>query len=147
MTEVPFDQSTFERFLEDISEPFMTGDITRWRRRILLPFSLITQTGPVTLDSDAAVETNFHLYLEARDAMQLDLVSRVPLGFERCDDNSVIATYKTDLLRRGTRVVPPYTASALLHHRDGRWKMSAILNALGHHHWTGLHPYLKGAKT
>lgn len=139
-----FDDAQFEAFLEDITVPFLIGDVSRWRARIRLPFSLITQSGPVTLTTDDEVKENFALYLKAKEAIHYDLIVRKPVNFETCPDGTVIATYHNEFLYHGLRVRAPYTASALLHPDDGVWRMSSILNALGHHQWTGKHPYLSG---
>lgn len=139
-----FDNAEFDHFLADITDPFLTGDISQWQARLRLPFTLITKTGPVTLDSPQDVQDNFALYIEALAIMKADVISREKIGFEPCEDGTIIATYRTHLLSQGTRIRDPYTASALLHPDDGRWRMSSILNALGHHHWTSKHPYPSG---
>ncbi|MGH1414103.1 MAG: hypothetical protein ACRBB0_11470 [Pelagimonas sp.] len=139
-----FDDDQFDAFLADITDPFLTGDITRWIARIRLPFALITQTGPVTLTTLQEVTENFNLYLVAMKALKADLIIREKVGSEHCHDGTVIATYRSHFLRQGNRLRAPYTASALLHPDGGLWRMSSILNALGHHHWTGKHPYPSG---
>ena len=139
-----FDDEEFDRFLEDISQPFISKDITRWRNRILLPFSIVTTQGPATLTDDKAVQRNFELYLTAVTTMKLDSVLRLPIRYEVCDDDTVIATYRTELLSHGQRQIEPYTASALLHRTPDGWKMSSIMNALGHHRWTGQTPNSNG---
>ena len=135
-----FTDADFAAFLKDISDPFLDGDITSWARRIKLPFSMVTATGPVTLSTPRDVEVNFQLYLKAKAAMHLSVVMRTPVSVEQCDNQSVIVTYKTELLDNGKRIVAPYTSSALLHFDDGIWKMSSIMNAIGHHRWTGTNP-------
>ena len=135
-----FSDADFAAFLKDISDPFFDGDITSWARRIKLPFSMVTATGPVTLSTSRDVEVNFQLYLKAKTAMHLSVVVRTPISVERCDDTSVIVTSKTQLLNDGKRLVAPYTSSALLHFEEGIWKMSSIMNAIGHHRWTGTNP-------
>ncbi|WP_323772170.1 hypothetical protein [Antarctobacter sp.] len=135
-----FTHAAFEEFLKDISEPFLTRDITKWRARMQLPFSMVTGSGPVTLSTDDDVRKNFELYLEACDAMALDIVHRERMGVEHCEDGTVLASYRTNLMRQGKRIADPYTSTALLHPTDDGWKMSAILNARGHHAWTGRHP-------
>lgn len=139
-----FDDAQFDAFLEDITQPFLTADIARWAARIHLPFTLITQTGPVTLRSQQDIEENFALYLLAMKAMRADLIVREKISSEPCQDGTVITTYRSNFLRNGVRIRDPYTASALLHFDDGLWRMSSILNALGHHQWTGKHPNLSG---
>ncbi|MCC1493252.1 hypothetical protein [Cognatishimia sp. F0-27] len=142
-----FDETEFAAFLDDISRPFLERDITRWRARMILPFSMVTATGPVLLETEADVERNFNLYLTASDVMHLTNVVRAPLSAELCFDGTVIATYKTELISNSQRVTAPYTASALMHPTSDGWKMSSILNARGHHDWTGQHPQMTGDKT
>ncbi len=137
-------ETEFAVFLEDISRCFTDADFALWATCIRLPFSLVTQTGPVTLESEAALRSNFDLYLQAMAIMQVDLVARRAISVEVCDPDTVICTYETELLSRGTRARAPYTSSALLHRTGSGWRMSSIMNALGHHHWTGVHPYPTG---
>ena len=139
-----FDDAEFAAFLDDISTPFSTRDITLWRARMVLPFSMVTAQGPVTLVTEEDVRRNYDLYLTAVDVLQLDTVDRMPMGFEICDENTVIATYRTELLSQGKRQAEPYTSSALLHRTPDGWKMSSIMNARGHHPWTGRKPKANG---
>ncbi|CUH80908.1 hypothetical protein [Tropicibacter naphthalenivorans] len=144
---VAFSQGDFDAFLEDITQPFLTRDITRWENRIRLPFSLITREGPTMLRTPQEVMQNFQYYLQACDVMGLDQIIRQPVGFEVCDDFSIIATYRTEFLREGQQVIPPYTSSALLHHTPEGWQMSSILNGMGHQRWTGTTNNASGEKS
>jgi len=72
--------------------------------------------------------------------MQLDEIYRTPISLEDCGDGTFIGTYETNLLRQGVRATPPYTSSALMVIRDGKFCMTSILNARGHYDWTGVHP-------
>ncbi|WP_305971081.1 MULTISPECIES: hypothetical protein [unclassified Mameliella] len=137
MSSAVFTDSDFAEFIADISAPFLTGEIARWRARIRLPFSMVTGSGQVTLETDDDVARNFRLYLNVVKVMGLNLVHREPVGVEHCEDGTVLATYRTQLLHNGTRMVEPYTSTALLHPDPEGWRMSAILNARGHHDWSG----------
>ncbi len=144
MTELPFRDREFADFLEDISVCFVQRDSSRWHARVHLPFSMVTADGPVTLNTAEDVERNFNFYLQAMDSMNLDLVHREPLTVELCPDGTVLATYRTHLLSKGQRAVDPYVSTALLHQCTDGWRMSAILNARGHHQWTGRPPKNSG---
>ncbi|WP_425038196.1 hypothetical protein [Primorskyibacter sp. S187A] len=139
-------EQEFRGFLDDICVAFMRPDYALWRTRIQLPFTIVTATGPVSLANDDEVKTNFDQYMEAVEILRITDVVREPLKLEHCSDGTVLATYRTHLLSSGTRVHEPYTSTALLHAHPGQWRMSAILNALGHHHWTGNAPFLTGEK-
>jgi len=134
------DENRFQAFLDDISECFIARVFTQWRDRIILPFSLVTASGPVVLVDDVALRENFGHYLTACDLMMLDRIYRRPISFETCPDGTMIGTFETNLMHRGQRATAPYVSSALLHDRDGTLKMSSMLNARGHHHETGIMP-------
>lgn len=66
----------FERFLTDISDAFIEGNLQQWRARLNLPFSLITKRKPIVLSTESAVRKNFDQYLVAVNMMNLDLIDR-----------------------------------------------------------------------
>lgn len=129
-----------ETFLEDISRCFVDRDFDLWSSVVLLPLSLITQDGPVFVTDHDALKQNFNHYLAAMRIMHLDTVARRALSCEDCRDGTWIVTYETELLSHGTRATEPYVSSALMVRRDGRYRLRSILNARGHHHWTGVSP-------
>ncbi|KMK66021.1 hypothetical protein [Puniceibacterium sp. IMCC21224] len=134
----------FAQFLDDISSTFMAADFDGWAAHVQLPFSFITQTGPLTSTTTAELEENFNLYLLAKRNVRLDLMLRRAMSVEICDDLTVIGTYETELLSNGVRVRPPYVSSVLLHRSADGWRMSCIMNAVGHHYWTGQYPNRNG---
>lgn len=133
-------QDDFENFLKDISDCFVTGDFDQWAGIVLLPLSLITKDGLVVLTTRDELRVNFEHYLTAAKIMRLDTVSRRPISLEDCGDGTFIATYQTELMSGGVRAEKPYVSSALLRTLDGRIRMMSIMNARGHHNWTGVTP-------
>ena len=133
----------FEDFLEAISVCFIDRDFGVWASLIRLPFTFVTKDGPVLLSTPDELEVSFNHYLTAMDIMRLDTVVRQPISLEDCKDGTFIGTYRTELLSGGKRATDPYTSSALLHPSDAGWQMSSIMNARGHHEWTGHAPVQK----
>lgn len=132
--------SRFDDFLDAISRCFIERNFALWQDRVIYPFSLITSAGPVVISDDTKLRESFELYLSACDTMQLDEIVRTCVSLEDCKDGSWIGTYETNLLSHGNRATPPYTSSALLQDVFGKFKMTSILNARGHHDWTGKQP-------
>ena len=133
-------EAEFQEFLDAISTCFITHDFAAWEARIRMPFSMVTKDGPLLLEDRAALRTNFDHYLTACAAMKLDQIVRTPHSLEDCNDGCFIGTYETELLSHGHRATAPYTSSILLHPSDTGWRMSSIMNARGHHEWTGRSP-------
>lgn len=132
--------SRFIDFLDAISRCFIERNFSLWQERVIYPFSLITSVGPVLITNDDQLRENFDLYLIAADAMHLDEIVRTPISLEDCKDGSWMGTYETNLLSHGKRATPPYTSTALFQDVSGIFKMTSILNARGHHDWTGKQP-------
>lgn len=128
----------FERFLADISHAFIESDLNQWCSRLILPFSLITKRRPVVLTTEKAISDNFQQYVVAVKMMNLDLIDRVPVSLENCPDGTWLGTFRTRMLSGTHLATAPYTSTALLHHIDGRFRMSSMLNARGHQDWTGV---------
>ena len=104
----------FAAFLKDISICFETGDFALWKSRVILPFSLVTKDGPVTILTEEELEENFRAYIQAGEIMGLEEVIRKPMSIEDCKDGTFIATYRTDLMGQGRHQADPYTSSALI---------------------------------
>ncbi|MFY0660972.1 MAG: hypothetical protein JXR15_10795 [Shimia sp.] len=128
----------FERFLTDISDAFIEGNLQQWRARLILPFSLITKLKPIVLSTESAVRKNFDQYLVAVNMMNLDLIDRTPIRLETCPDGTWLGTFRTRMLSGASLATAPYISTALLHDADGHFRMSSMLNARGHQDWTGV---------
>ena len=128
----------FKDFLDDISRCFTDRDLSVWRSRLILPFSLITRDGPVVLKTDEAIAENFFLYLKAIDIMRLDLVDRRVVSLEDCHDGTWLGTFETRLISQQILATAPYTSTVLLSVQNARFRMSSMLNGRGHMEWTGV---------
>ena len=128
----------FEEFLEEISKCFDQQDVEVWLTRLILPFSIITPTGPVLIDTEKAVAKNFNLYLQAMDILNIEMVCRNIISLEDCRDGTWLGTFQTRLLSSGILVTAPYTSTALLQLKDKEFRMSSMLNGRGHSEWTGV---------
>ena len=132
-------EQEFDAFLDDISRCFTDRDVDLWLSRIDLPFSIIAKTGTVTMETPAAVEANFGLYLNAMDIMNVDLVHRRAVSLEDCKDGTWLGTFRTKLLSKALLATAPYTATALLKREQDRFVMTSMLNGRGHSDWTGVY--------
>ena len=134
------DLEDFQVFLDDISICFIEEHFAGWENRILLPFSMVTSAGTVAFEDNGSLRRNFEHYLTACRVLRIDAIIRRPIELVECEDGTLMGTYETELLSHGLRVTDPYTSNALLCYCDGVLKMNSILNAKGHHSWTGVYP-------
>ncbi|MCH2165316.1 MAG: hypothetical protein MK098_11775 [Marinovum sp.] len=130
----------FQKFLDGISECFITNAFETWKSHVILPFSLITQNGLVDIQTEDHLHRNFDKYVVAMEMMGIDKIYRAALSLQDCQDGTWIGTYQTHLLAQGVLATEPYTASALLTIVDDTVKAHSILNARSYHEWTRKHP-------
>ena len=140
------DLEDFQVFLDKISICFIEEHFAGWESRIQLPFSMITSAGTVAFADVRGLRENFEHYLTACRVLRIDAIVRRPIELVECKDGKLMGTYETELLSHGVRVTDPYTSSALLCYCDGVLKMSSVLNARGHHSWTGVYPAAENVK-
>jgi hypothetical protein len=122
-------QADFTLFLEQISLCFIQDDVEMLRSCAQLPFTLITKTGPVTLQTDQEFRSYFEMAFKSIAIMRVDQIIRRVVSLEDCKDGTFIGTYETETLSHGQRVETPYISSALLHTTAQGWKASSIMNA------------------
>lgn len=121
----------FQAYLDDISECFVRRDYGQWRHRVVMPFTLISQTGTDTLRSEADLQRQFDQNVVACQMQALDCIYRLPVSLEDCRDGCWLGTYETHLISRNQRIVDPYAATAMLVVRHGRFVATSILGARG----------------
>ncbi len=129
-------EAEFQIFLDEGSDCFISGDFAQWASMVVLPFTMVTKDGPVTLSDLDDLRQNFDLYVAAGRILRIDLISRRAISLEDCGDGTFIGTLETEILSHGARIVEPYTASVLLHNRGGKWKMSTVMSSHGNYQWT-----------
>ena len=129
-------ETEFQDFLDQISVCFIAADYDAWRACILMPFTMVTVRGSRTFATEADLQKDFSLYLDACKIMSLDRIYRRPISIEECRDGLWLGTYETNLMSGGQRATDPYVSTGLLHPLSDGIRLSAILNARGHQDWT-----------
>lgn len=137
-------EAEFEGFLNTISSCFLSKDLAPLLDCVLLPMTLVTKEGPITIATVEDCEAYFERSLKAQEIMRIDEIYRRAISLEDCKDGTFIGTYETQLLSHGQRVADPYTSSALIHATNDGWKFSSILNARGYLSAVSSGPETKG---
>jgi len=78
-------------------------------------------------------------YTAKDDAEAIQMVRRA-IWAQDCGDGTALASFETELLRRGHRMYEPYVSSALFRNIDGRWKLISIMNARNAQDWVEVDP-------
>jgi hypothetical protein len=96
----------------------------------------ITLNGQLNNDSVESLKKDWDLYCHALDTLKISQIIRKVIVIEVSEEDTLIGTYQTQMFAGDRRVVGPYTSSAMLNHNGKTWRISSIMNALGHRDWT-----------
>ncbi|MGB0798303.1 MAG: hypothetical protein ACPGRD_03170 [Planktomarina sp.] len=129
------DKIEFQAFLDRISDCWTDGDFDMWSEHVSLPMVSITRSGQLVNDSLESLRRDWDLYTQTLTTMGVTKIIRNVDVIEPADDSTLIGTYHTQMYAGGIRVVGPYTSSAMLTCESGTWRISSIMNALGHRDW------------
>ena len=126
----------FQAFLDRISVCWTDRDFQAWVDHIALPFTSITLKGQLNNDSVESLKKDWDLYCQALDTLKISQIIRKVIVIEDSEEDTLIGTYQTQMFAGDRRVVRPYTSSTMLNHDGKNWRISSIMNALGHRDWT-----------
>ena len=126
----------FQAFLDRISICWTDRDFQAWVDHIALPFTSITLNGQLNNDSVESLKKDWGLYCQALNTLKISQIIRKFIVIEVSEEDTFIGTYQTQMSAGDRRVVEPYTSSAMLNHDGKTWRISSIMNALGHRDWT-----------
>ncbi len=126
----------FQAFLDRISICWTDRAFQAWVDHIALPFTSITLNGQLNNDSVQSLKKDWDLYCQALDTLKISQIIRKVIVTEVSEEDTLIDTYQTQIFAGDRPVIRPYTSSAMLNHDGKSWRISSIMNALGHRDWT-----------
>mgnify|MGYP000639510522 FL=1 len=115
---------------------WVNHDFQTWVDHIALPFTSITLNGQLYNGSIESLQKDWDLYSQALNTLKILQIIRKVMVIEVSEEDTLISTYQTQMFAEDQHVVRPYTSSAMLIHDGKTWRISSIMNALGHRDWT-----------
>ena len=122
----------FQAFLDRISICWTDRDFQAWVDHIALPFTSITLNGQLYNGSIESLQKDWDLYSQALNTLKILQIIRKVMVIQASEEDTLIGTYQTRMFAEDRRVMAPYASSAMLK----TWRISSIMNALGHRDWT-----------
>ncbi len=130
----------FQLFLNHLNQILLTGDFEAWRDVVTLPLTFITRSGTDTHTTVEELREDFDLYMSEFRIHGVSDMVRHAKSAKSVGNDQMVGVYSTYILRNAEFVVPPYESSMTLQKDEmGRWRISSVMNALGHLNWSDRH--------
>jgi hypothetical protein len=111
---------------------WVNHDFQTWVDHIALPCTSIMPNGQLYNGSIESLQKDWDLYSQALNTLKILQIIRKVMVIQASEEDTLIGTYQTQMFAEDRRVMAPYTSSAMLK----TWRISSIMNALGHRDWT-----------
>jgi hypothetical protein len=124
-----------QQHFDQIDLTFLHGDFEQWRPGYLLPLVVESDHGCSLLDTEAKLRADFDQYRLKFVEHGVTDITRVIRTAELVGDTLLMATYRAYVLNGGDYVIPPWNGGVTMRREKGRWRITKIMNALGHKNW------------
>lgn len=122
--------------INHVDSAFLHGNFKEWRKSYLLPLVVDKRSGVLLIETEDQLKKDFDLYGKELLIHKVTDATRVIRTAEQIDDDLMMATYRAHLICDAQYVVPPWNGALTFRRDDGKWKITKIMNALGHSNWS-----------
>lgn len=129
------ENAQLQTWLDRMSAATLAGDWPTYAAHVSLPFRLITETGDMTVRTEADLKRGFDGFVASLRAQAVSDYIRIVLSAESPAPGRLSGTYASHILSQGLRVLPRFNSAIELTHRDGTWRATTIANTLNNNRW------------
>ncbi len=128
-------KAELQTWLDTMSAATLAGDWRTYAAHVSLPFRLITETGDMTVHTEAELKRGFDGFVASLRAQAVSDYIRIVLSADRPAPDRMSGTYSSHILSQGLRVLPRFDSAIELAHQDGIWRATTIANTLNNDRW------------
>lgn len=129
-----------QRYLDDVGAAVMRDRFEDYAARVHLPFNLVTTAANIVVSSVEDLHDGFDDFVDMLASQGVTDLIRGARHAEFDAEGGICGVYETNLLNRGTRVVPSFYSQICLRRIDGTWKATMIRNTTSDTRWPILIP-------
>jgi len=118
------------------AKALVNGDFTAWSRSVMLPFTFVSKSGTKQFETWDDLRADFDDFVRLIGLYFVTDIQRQVISVDQISPTHLIVRFSTEVFSGSHQVIAPYPATTMLHFRDGAWKASAIMGALGAEHWS-----------
>lgn len=133
-------RALLQQFLDETSRAVLDGDWDLYRRRVILPFTLVTRTATIIVEDEDRLRMGFDSFNQMLALQRATHYIRRTEAATLLDPNLIAGGYTTHIFSGGLLIVPAFRSQVTLQLRDGLWRAATISNALVNERWPVLVP-------
>jgi len=121
--------------LDEIGAATMAGDWQTYRAHVELPFTLITETATMLVETEAELRKGFDSFHDMLKFQKVTQYVRLADSAVELSDTLISGRYVSHFIAGAHRIVPPFRSTMTLRLVGNSWRAVAITNSLSNMQW------------
>lgn len=124
-----------QSYLDQIGTAVLVGDWDTYRAHVELPFTLITETATLNVDTEADLRKGFDSFHDMLKFQKVTQYIRLADSAVDLSDTLIVGRYVSHFIAGAHRIIPPFRSTMTLRLIGNRWRAVAITNSISNMQW------------
>jgi hypothetical protein len=122
-------------YLDDLSTAVLQGDWETYRRHVTLPFTLVTETATLVVDTEDSLRAGFDSFHSMLQFQRVTQYIRLVEAAVELGEGLISGRYTSHVIAGAHRIVPPFTSTTTLRLIGNVWCAVSITSAISNMQW------------
>jgi hypothetical protein len=124
-----------QSYLDEIGTAVLVGDWVTYRNHVALPFTLITETATMAVDTETGLRKGFDSFHDMLKFQKVTQYIRLVESAVDLSDTLISGRYVSHFIAGTHRIVPPFRSTMTLRLIGNTWRAVAITNSISNMQW------------
>lgn len=124
-----------QSYLDEIGTAVLGGDWDTYRAHVELPFTLITETATLLVETEADLRKGFDSFHDMLKFQKVTQYIRLADSAVDLSDTLISGRYVSHFIAGTHRIIPPFRSTMTLRLIGNRWRAVAITNSISNMQW------------
>ncbi|EKD61102.1 MAG: hypothetical protein ACD_54C00399G0002 [uncultured bacterium] len=124
-----------QSYLDQIGTAVLVGDWDTYRAHVELPFTLITETATLNVDTEEDLRKGFDSFHDMLKFQKVTQYIRLADSAVDLSDTLIVGRYVSHFIAGAHRIIPPFRSTMTLRLIGNRWRAVAITNSISNMQW------------
>lgn len=124
-----------QSYLDEIGNAVLLGDWDTYRNHVTLPFTLITETATMVVETEDDLRKGFDSFHDMLTFQKVTQYIRLADSAVALSDTLISGRYVSHFMAGSHRIIPPFRSTMTLRLIGNSWRAVAITNSISNMQW------------
>ena len=124
-----------QSYLDDVGNAVLLGDWDTYRNHVALPFTLITETATMGVETEEDLRKGFDSFHDMMKFQHVTQYVRLVDSAIDLGESLISGRYVSHFIAGSHRIIPPFRSAITLRLIGNSWRAVAITNSISNMQW------------